>query len=169
MTTNHFLQRFSYVVIGVLILFFFAYLLVRVDGPGFPEGGVTVKLFYYNPALDQGPGGVQCSEKGLVAVERIVPPGKNLLEETLRLLIDGRLSGEEKESGITTEFPLNEFTLMSADIYEGTAIITFLDPLNIASGGACRVSVLRAQVEATAKQFPGVDTVRIEPNTLFQP
>ncbi len=169
MSTNHYLQRFIYILLGVIALTLFAYTLVRVDGPGFPDKGVKVQLYYYNPALDQGPGGIACSDKGLVPVERIVPPGKNLLQETIRLLIEGRLTGPELESGVTTEFPLDELTLMSATTLNGTAILTFLDPENTTNGGSCRVNILRAQIEATAKQFPDVRTVRIEPSTLFQP
>jgi hypothetical protein len=43
------------------------------------------------------------------------------------------------------------------------------DPEHKLSGGACRVAVLRAQIEATVKQFNGVRQVTFVPQTLFQP
>jgi spore germination protein GerM len=163
-------KRFIYVVTGVFIVLGAAYILLNLDDEGnFPRGGIPILLYYYNPDLDQGPGGVQCSEKGLVAVERMIPRSKTQLRDTIHLLIEGRLSKEERDRGITTEFPLAEFSILSADIRDNTAFIAFLDPLNQTTGGACRVSILRAQIEATAKQFPTVHSVRIEPDTLFQP
>src|SRR5690348_5285063 len=37
------------------------------------ETGMTIKLYFYNPNLDQGPGGTQCTKKGLVEVTRVIP------------------------------------------------------------------------------------------------
>jgi spore germination protein GerM len=68
-----------------------------------------------------------------------------------------------------TEFPLTGVTLTSASLSNGILTLTFNDPQNRTSGGSCRVSVLRAQIEATAKQFGGVNSVRFMPANLFQP
>ena len=131
--------------------------------------GTHIKLYYYNPALDQGPGGTQCSAKGLVAVERTIPKSSTPLKDSIELLIKGELSAAEKAQGITTEFPLSGVTLKSATLASGVATLTFDDPQNKTGGGSCRVSVLRAQIEATAKQFPTVKSVNIAPASTFQP
>ena len=128
-----------------------------------------MKLFFYNPKLDQGPGAAQCSEKGLVAVERVIAKTTTPLAETIKLLLRGELTDEERSSGITTEFPITGVTLKSATIQNAVATLTFIDPQNKTSGGSCRVAILTAQITATAKQFSTVQSVRFAPEELFQP
>ena len=134
-----------------------------------PSGSTWVKLYYYNPALDQGPGGTQCSKAGLVTVDRVIPKTSTPLKDSIQLLLKGQLTAEEKARGITTEFPLPGVALTSAAIQNGAATLTFADPQNKTGGGSCRVSVLWAQIEATAKQFPTVQSVHFMPEELFQP
>lgn len=134
-----------------------------------PSDSTSVKLYYYNPSLDQGPGGAQCSRAGLVAVDRAIPKTSTPLKDSIQLLLQGKLTTDEKARGITTEFPLSGVTLTNATIQNGVATLTFADPQNKTSGGSCRVSVLWAQIEATARQFPTVQSVRFMPEELFQP
>jgi len=131
----------------------------------------TVKLFYYNPALDQGPGGVQCSEQGLVSVEREIASSNTILEirDAMQLLIAGNVRDAERGAGVTTEFPLEGFQIKEASLENGVLTLTFDDPLNKTGGGSCRVSILRAQIEATAKQFSDVKQIVILPEEIFQP
>ncbi len=133
------------------------------------ETGTRVMLYAYNPSLDQGPGGAQCSRKGLVAVERVLPQTVTPLNDSIELLLRGELSDEERSQGLTTEFPLPGVVLKSATITDGVATLTFDDPQGKTGGGSCRVAVLWAQIEATAKQFPSVTSVRFLPEELFQP
>ena len=133
------------------------------------SSSMNVQLFYYNPALDQGPGGAQCSRTGLVAVDRTISRTSTPLADSIRLLIQGKLSDAEKTQGLTTEFPLPGVSLTSATIVNGVATLTFADPQNRTSGGSCRTAVLWAQIEATATQFPSVHSVVFKPETLFQP
>jgi len=128
-----------------------------------------VKLYFYNPDLDQGPGGAQCSRKGLVSVERMIPKTITPLRDTIQLLLKGEMSTSERARDLTTEFPLQGVSLVSASIKNGVATLTFDDPENRTGGGSCRVAVLWAQIEATAKQFPTVTSVRFLPEELFQP
>jgi len=138
--------------------------------PNPEEEGVVVKLFYYNPALDQGPGGVQCSRQGLVAVERSLPASDVLITDTIDLLLKGEIKPEEKAEGVESEYPLSGFFLVSSNLdREGNLTLTFSDPENKTGGGACRAGILWFQIEATAKQFPEVKSVRFEPEELFQP
>src|SRR3989344_156540 len=127
-----------------------------------------VSLYYYNQALDQGPGGAQCTSSGLVPVQRNLP-GDATVAEVIELLLRGELSQEELTQGIEAEFPLEGVELVSA-VQEGEALtLTFSDPQNKTSCGACRVSVLWLQIEATVKEFTGAQEVRFMPQELFQP
>jgi len=133
------------------------------------ETGTPIKLYFYNPTRDQGPGGIQCSKNGLVAVERIIPKTTTPLTDAVKLLLRGEISDEERTSGIESELPLSGVTLKNATLTDGVATLTFDDPQNKTGGGSCRVSILWAQIEATAKQFPTVQNVRFAPEKLFQP
>ena len=130
----------------------------------------TVKLYYYNSDKDKdASGNILCSAQGLVSVQRQVPSTKTPLQDTIRLLLRGELSAAEKAQGITTGFPLPGLELTSASITNGKATLTFKDSQNKTVGGSCRVGVLWAQIEATAKQFNGVTVVKFIPEELFQP
>lgn len=133
------------------------------------SNATQVKLFHYNPSLDQGPGGVQCSAKGLVALARTIPKSPTPLKSAIELLLQGNLTDAEKKQGMTTEFPLAGFALTNATITDGVATLTFADPQNKTTGGACRVGVLWQQIAATAMQFPTVQSVQFMPEELFQP
>lgn len=163
------------IVLGVIFLGMLAALILlptKVAAPALGEGtesGVPVKLYYYDPARDQGEGGAQCSEKGLVSVERVLPQSPDILHQTIQILLRGELTEEERASGIRTEFPLEGVALKSAQQKDGIVTLTFVDPNTKLSGGSCRVAVLWKQVQATAQQFPGVTEVRFLPEDIFQP
>ncbi len=133
----------------------------------------SVKLYYYNPNLDKdGSGNIACSRKGLVSVERKIPITKTPIRNTINLLLKGKENLTEKDivQGITTEYPLEGFSLAEANLEEdGTLILKFSDSLNKTSGGSCRVGILWFQIEATAKQFSEVLQVRFLPEEIFQP
>ncbi len=128
-----------------------------------------IKLYFYNPALDQGVGGVQCTSKGLVEVVRVIPKTETPLQDSIRLLLEGRITEEEKAQGVTTEFPLAGLSLKGVNIRDGVATLEFVDLQNKTVGGSCRVAILWAQISATAKQFSTVSEVRFIPEELFQP
>ena len=130
----------------------------------------TVKLYYYNPALDRDEtGNILCSRKGLVAVERKISISKIPIQDTINLLISGQLTEEEKSQGITTEYPLEDFSLKGASLKDGILTLEFEDSNYKTGGGSCRVGILWFQIEATAKQFSDVQQVRFLPEELFQP
>lgn len=130
----------------------------------------TVKLYYYNPQLDKyDSGNILCSRQGLVAVERQIPATITPIQDAIKLLITGQLTNAEKAQGITTEYPLEGFSLKGASLNNGVLTLEFQDPNNKSGGGSCRVGILWFQIEATAKQFPEVQSVRFLPEELFQP
>ena len=114
-------------------------------------------------------GNIRCSRTGLVQVSRQIPVTITPIQDTIRLLISGNLSQEEKAQGITTEYPLEGLSLTGASVENDVLTLAFDDPYNKTSGGSCRVGILWFQIEATAKQFSGVQQVRFEPEYLFQP
>ncbi len=129
----------------------------------------VIKLYFYNQNEDKdSSGNVQCSADGLVAVNRTTPLTNTPIQDAIRELLKGPTAAERSQFP-GTEFPLAGVTLASASLNSGVLTLTFNDPQNKTTGGSCRVQVLRAQIEATAKQFAGVSSVRIMPNTVFQP
>jgi hypothetical protein len=129
-----------------------------------------IKLYYYNPKLDtDASGNVACSKNGLVPVERTISKTITPIQDTIKLLLQGEISSDEKAQGITSEFPLLEVSLTGANLKDGVLTLSFNDPQNKTSGGSCRAGILWSQVEATAKQFPEVKSVKFIPESLFQP
>ena len=131
----------------------------------------TIKLYYYDPAKDTDEtGNVMCSAQGLTSVERMMLKGADRISDTINLLLQGSLTEQEKELGITTEYPLPGLILGGATLSaDGMLTLSFLDPENRTGGGSCRVGILWRHIEATALQFPEVKRVRFEPEELFQP
>ena len=163
-------------------------LVLQKDNPsGLPENDAEVRipvrfgnvassqtrlatLYFYNEDKDKdSSGNILCSAAGLQAVERRIPVSITPIQDTIRALIAGGVTSAEASQGLETEFPLDRVTLTAASLSGGVLTLTFNDPLNETSGGSCRVSILRAQIEATAKQFGGVNSVRIMPESVFQP
>lgn len=128
-----------------------------------------VSLYYYNEENDKNPEGKpECSPEAVKPIKRIIP-AKNPIKETIRLLLEGDIRENEAENGFTTEFPHGDFRLKEVKKEDGTLTITFPDVPGFTSGGSCRVTLLSAQITKTAMQFPEIEDVRFEPETLFQP
>jgi len=129
-----------------------------------------VKLYFYNPEKDKDSNGnIMCSKQGVEAVIRKIPITQTPIQDTIKLLLAGNPTQAEKSQGINTEFPLTSVELTAASNNNGVLTLTFADPNNRTSGGSCRAGILWAQIEATAKQFPEVNSVRFSPEFLFQP
>lgn len=132
-----------------------------------------VSLYYYDPDLDlDANGNIQCSADGLAPVQREVAgnlSGERLIEETINLEMAGELTSDDRTQGITTEYPLDGVTLDDVTLDDGVLTLTFSDPNNLTSGGACRAGILWLQLEQTALQFEGVSEVHFLPEDLFQP
>ena len=129
----------------------------------------TVILYYYDSEQDKdASGNIMCSRQGLVPVERQIPVSNTPIQDAVNLLLLGP-TPQEKNQGITTEYPLEGLSLEAASLKDGVLTLTFDDPNNRTGGGSCRVGILWFQIEETAKQFPGVTQVRFSPEWLFQP
>lgn len=129
-----------------------------------------ILIYFYNPNTDKDTSGnIMCSRAGLAGVSREIPITKTPIQDAIRLLLSGNVMESEKKAGISTEFPLPGLELKGVNLKNGVLTLEFRDPENRTGGGSCRAAVLWFQIEATAKQFPEVDTVRFVPETLFQP
>ncbi|HUT96219.1 MAG TPA: Gmad2 immunoglobulin-like domain-containing protein [Candidatus Paceibacterota bacterium] len=130
----------------------------------------TINLYYYNYELDKDEfGNTACSRNGLVPVEREIPITQTPIQDTIKLLLLGELTAEERAQGIDTEYPLDGLSLKGASLKDGVLTLEFDDSKNRTVGGSCRVGILWFQIEATAKQFPEVQQVRFLPEEIFQP
>ena len=133
-------------------------------------GTVPVLLFYYDAELDKdAEGNVQCSEAGMVPVEREIVLSETPIQDTISLLLRGGITSDEAGRGLTTGFPLAGVALTGASLRDGELTLSFADPESRTSGGSCRSKVLWTQIAMTAKQFPGVQRVKFLPEYLFQP
>lgn len=126
-----------------------------------------VNIYFYNPSLDSGLGGVECSEKGLVKAHRWVKKD-NLLSNTIIELLKGP-NQKEKQKGFTSEFPIPGLSLLKIETLDNELSVYFDDKSNKTSGGSCRVSILRLQIEKTLKENSGINNIKIKPEEIFQP
>jgi hypothetical protein len=135
-----------------------------------PPAKTTIKLFYYDSNKDKDESGnILCSRQGLVAVEREIPVTNTPIQDSVRLLLQGNLTAQEKSQGLSTEYPLPGVALLGANLKNGILTLEFSDPQNKTGGGSCRVGVLWFQIEATAKQFLEIKEVKFKPEEIFQP
>lgn len=144
-------------------------ILAKPQAPVEP-GNISFQIYYYNPDLDKDESGnILCGSGGLVGVWREAPAGSELVAAAVSALLDFPPRPEELAAGLTSEYPLSGLQVLSLSLKEGGLTLELADPENRTSGGACRAGILRAQLEATLSQFPGVNAVVIEPEYLFQP
>lgn len=136
-----------------------------------PTQEQSVLLYVYSSAKDtDSEGNILCSEQGLVEIERTISTTDDtIIDDTIRLLLSGTLNDADTAQGLSTEFPLDGLTLESSTLTDGALSLTFADPMMKTSGGSCRVGILWKQIEKTAMQFDGVETVLFSPQELFQP
>jgi spore germination protein GerM len=163
-------------IVFLIILFVLGVVVVHVNDSfenqdtKVEETNNIITLYYYNPAQDKdAAGNVLCSRDGLVGVMREIKLTSTPIHDAIRLLLRGELTQDERQRGITTEFPLSDVELKGANLNNGVLTLEFVDPQNKTSGGSCRAGILWFQIEATAKQFSGVREVRFIPEELFQP
>ena len=130
----------------------------------------TINLYYYNSSLDKDEtGNIMCSEKGIVEVKREIEKTITPIQDSIKLLLKGELMEEERVLGISTEYPLEGFSLKGASLKDGDLTLEFNDFNNKTIGGSCRTAILWFQIRNTAMQFPEVKTVKFIPEELFQP
>jgi uncharacterized protein YbaR (Trm112 family) len=65
----------------------------------FPEcPQLKVKLYYYNSENDKDEtGNIKCSRDGLVSVERTITKTKTPIQDTIKLLLEGKINEERRQ------------------------------------------------------------------------
>lgn len=130
-----------------------------------PQKDIT--LYFNNAKAGQNQVDV-CSEQALISVSRKIPVSQTPIQDAIRLLLLGPTE-QEKSQGITSEYPLDGFSLEGASLNNEILTLAFKDLNNQTIGGSCRVGILWLQIKKTAMQFPEVKEVRFIPDLLFQP
>lgn len=138
--------------------------LTTVSAPTADE--IKVKLYYYNKLKDKDR---SLRPEFVLPVARTIPRTKSPIKDTIKLLLKGELTWQEKSSGFETEFPHPDFKLKSIMFKNGLLFLEFPEVPGFTGGGAGRVGLLAAQILKTAQQFPRVRTVYFKPEYLFQP
>jgi hypothetical protein len=142
-----------------------------------PTQKQTMTLKFYVSDLVKDPDVEDCNAP--TYVERTLPYSTTPLADSLNYLFKSlRLTNDEQGAGLVNRFEhpdyatrLAKFKLLSATITNNVATITLEDPLDFTGQGSCAGSIIKSQIENTAKQFPSVTTVKFMPDngTLFQP
>lgn len=147
---------------------------VSVTATTTPGNAMTsVRLYYKNYKND--PNVINCTSEDYVI--RQLPNDSNLVKATIELLVSNQLTAQETASGITSEFQNADyadrkaaFQIVSVNVANQVATVTFNDPKNFTSGGSCRSGILSSGFSNTLKQFDTVNTVQFLPQDLvFQP
>lgn len=131
----------------------------------------TVNLYYFNQLEDAKlPVEQQLNSSSILAVPRVISDSKNIIEDTINLLLEWNLNSAERTAGFTSEFPNQDFRLISSELKsDWTLELRFNEVMWFTSWWSARVFILKASIEKTAKQFDMVKIVKILPETLFQP
>lgn len=122
------------------------------------SGGTAVKAFFGNRITD--PNVVDCDR--VYPVERVVPKTQAVARAALQEMLAGPTLLEGQAGYFTT---MNDgVKIQKLTITNGTAFVDFDDTLEAQVGGACRVTMIRAQIKETLKQFPTVKNVVLTVN-----
>lgn len=136
----------------------------------FSQATQNISLYFYNEKKDREIADyIPCSAEAVLPVERKVFLSSTPIQDTIKLLLQGNLTEEEKNLGFSTEFPLIGLELLGANLKDGILTLEFNDLYNKTVGGSCRTSLLWNQIVKTAKQFPEVKEVKFLPEDIFQP
>lgn len=130
----------------------------------------TVEVFYYHESYDrqQLSDGTTpaCSEDAVRSVKKELTISPAIIEDTIRYVLVGEITPEDKEQGYSTFFPQHELNLTQANVVKNTLTLEFDGALS-GEGHPCAKKLLQTQIEKTALQFPEVKKVKIVPESIF--
>ncbi len=117
------------------------------------SGGTVVKAFFGNRITD--PNVLNCDR--VYPVERVVTKTQAVARAALEEMLAGPTALEVEQGYFTA---MNDgVKIQKLNIVNGTALVDFDDTLEAQVGGSCRVTIIRAQIKETLKQFPTVKKV----------
>lgn len=122
----------------------------------------AIKLFYYNQSDDKDN---TCGNDFVIPVDRQIPASDDIIGDSVKLLIKGQLTDEEKAAGFTADFPNSNFNLLSSELNNGVLTLTFTDVPGLM--GSCKAGLMLEEIIKTARQFPEVKKIVIYPDSLF--
>lgn len=125
----------------------------------FDQDKMTVKLFFTTPKT-AGADDFACQY--VEAVNRQVPKSESIARAALLALLRGPNLVEKNQAYGTVIN--NNVQINDLKIEDGVAMVDFDSRLQDSLGGSCRVSIIRAQIEQTLKQFPTIQSVQISVN-----
>jgi spore germination protein GerM len=125
-------------------------------------GTKVVELYFPNKRLD-----APSICPGIFPVERTVLDAPTVMRDALALLLSGP-SKEETEKGYTTEIK-GGAAIQSLKLEDGLVSVDLTQPILEESATACAEKTAIAQIEATLKSFPNVNTVMVAANGQAQP
>lgn len=130
-----------------------------------------IALYYFNQKKEKKfPPQQQPDVSSILPVYRLFPASKNILVDSINELIKGNLTVAEQQAWFVTEFPNADFILRSATLTnDETLVLEFSDVPGFTNGWSARTLILSKLIEKTALQFPGVKSVVLTPESLFQP
>ncbi|GAB4241631.1 MAG: hypothetical protein Kow00109_17140 [Acidobacteriota bacterium] len=147
-----------------LALWWFRPWIAAVDWGSGPHGiaetresapGSTLRLYFGNSRRD--PEMLDCGR--VYPVER--PAGEGGDVGTALQLLSRGPTPEEREAGYFSSLP-DGSQLRLDRVEAGTAVVSLVLPPGMGLGGSCAVEAIRAQVEATLRQFPGIERVVVQ-------
>ena len=155
--------------VGILIGLWYGVTKVTTPVP-VAETYETVSLFVYDKSRDQVYNGKPlCLSQAMTDITREQPSNKASLPDIIELLMEGVLDPKERAEGLKTEFPVDQVELVNVLVHEGTATVTFHDPLRTLSEDTCRTRTLRHQLEYTILAYPGISDVEFLPEGILRP
>jgi len=147
-------------VAGILvagILYFPGWFSRPEPAPGSKTLADTASFDVYFGNAEMGPGSESC--------DAVYPVGRQILrpEDVVRAALEDMLNGptpEEEERGFFSSINPG-VRLLGLEIRSGRAIADFSRDLEEGVAGSCMVEAIRAQIERTLQQFPGIEEVEI--------
>ena len=128
----------------------------------------TIKLYYYNKSYDPE---FDCKLEAVLSVTREIPITNTPIQDTIELLIKGKITEQERLAGFSSEFTNHpeKFKLLGTNLKNGVLTLKFTEVPSFTTGGSCRIGLLSQQILKTAKQFVEVERVVFSPDEIFQP
>ncbi len=122
---------------------------------------MQVQAYFSNNNLDP-----QITCKNVFPVVRVVPKTLAVARAALQELLEGPMPQEQADGYQTS---INSGVQINSLVIEnGVAMVDFNSELQQGVAGACKVTMIRSQIEKTLKQFPTVHTVIISINGSSQ-
>src|SRR4030042_4184450 len=89
----------------------------------------VIQLYYYNQKRDQEIAEyIPCDPEAVLPVSREVFLTQTPIQETINLLLLGKITQEEKEAGFSPMFPLEGLKLVGVNLKDGILTLEFEDP-----------------------------------------